>query len=355
MKTKILLLINQLGIGGAENMVYNLAKELTDIEADVSILCCGSKLNNALEAKAESVCKVTYLNLTGRVTLQSYLTVLREIKRQKPDVIHAHLGGVVFAAPLSILLKIPLVITAHTRPDVAFSKKIVPVLKFCMKYTNCKMVAVSKENLLPLKTYFGGCEQKYTYVNNGIDLSRFYKKQHEAFTFINVARQDENKNQIAILKAFAELYRRCKKIKLYLVGDGPCYKMLEQEISKYGLEKAVIMPGNVSNVEDYYALADVYVQASHREALPLTTLEAMAAGLPIISTDVGGMKDIVKDNGILFPDNEDYALKKAMFELMKEKRSDIIRLGDASKKLVKDYSAFAMAKKYLDMYQEISN
>lgn len=88
--------------------------------------------------------------------------------------------------------------------------------------------------------------------------------------------------------------------------------MLQQEICKRGLYKVVTMPGNVSNVEDYYALADVYVQASHREALPLTTLEAMAAGLPIISTDVGGMKDIFKDNGILISDNDDTALLCAM-------------------------------------------
>ena len=353
MKIKILLLMNQLGIGGAENMVYNLAKKLIALEADVQIVCCGSKLNNALESKIESVCNVTYLNLNGRVTFQSYWTVLRELKRQKPDVIHAHLGGVVFAAPLSILLKIPLVITAHTRPDVAFSKKIVPVLKFCMKFTNCKMVAVSKENLLPLKRYFGGCEQKYAYVNNGIDLNRFYRKQHEDFTFINVARQDENKNQIAILKAFTELYEENKKIKLYLVGDGPCHNMLQQEISKLGLDKVVTMPGNVSNVEGYYALADVYVQASHREALPLTTLEAMAAGLPIISTDVGGMKDIVKDNGILIPDNDDNALLCAMKKLLECEDSEVELLEKSSRKIVQDYSSNEMAKKYGEIYSEL--
>lgn len=353
MKIKILLLMNQLGIGGAENMVYNLAKKLIAMEADVQIVCCGSKLNNALESKIESVCNVTYLNLNGRVTFQSYWTVLRELKRQKPDVIHAHLGGVVFAAPLSILLKIPLVITAHTRPDVAFSKKIVPVLKFCMKFTNCKMVAVSKENLLPLKRYFGGCEQKYAYVNNGIDLNRFYRKQHEDFTFINVARQDENKNQIAILKAFTELYGENKKIKLYLVGDGPCHNMLQQEISKLGLDKVVTMPGNVSNVEGYYALADVYVQASHREALPLTTLEAMAAGLPIISTDVGGMKDIVKDNGILIPDNDDNALLCAMKKLLECEDSEVELLEKSSRKIVQDYSSNEMAKKYGEIYSEL--
>lgn len=352
MKTKILLLINQLGIGGAENMVYNLAKELTAMNEKACIVCCGSKLNNALEAKAESVCKVTYLNLTGRVTLQSYSTVLKEIKRQGPDVIHAHMGSVVFAAPLSFLLKIPLVITAHTRPDVAFPKKIVPVLKFCMKFTNCKMVAVSKENLLPLKKYFGGCKQKYAYVNNGIDLSRFYRKQHEDFTFINVARQDENKNQIAILKAFTELYKENKKIKLYLVGDGPCHQMLQQEICRRGLDNVVTMPGNVSNVEDYYALADVYVQASHREALPLTTLEAMAAGLPIISTDVGGMKDIVKDNGILISDNDDNALLCAMKKFLQCKVSEREHLGMISRQIVKEYSSAEMAKKYVEIYKD---
>lgn len=352
MKTKILLLINQLGIGGAENMVYNLARELVAMGEEASIVCCGSKLNNALEAKAESVCKVTYLNLTGRVTLQAYRTVFKEIKRQKPDVIHAHMGGVVFAAPLSLLLKIPLVITAHTRPDVAFSKKIVPVLKFCMRFTNCKMVAVSKENFTLLKQYFGGSEGKYTYVNNGIDLSRFYKKKHEDFTFINVARQDENKNQIAILKAFTELYKENKKIKLYLVGDGPCHQMLQQEICRRGLDNGVTMPGNVSNVEDYYALADVYVQASHREALPLTTLEAMAAGLPIISTDVGGMKDIVKDNGILISDNDDNALLCAMKKFLQCKVSEREHLGTISRQIVQEYSSVEMAKKYVEIYKD---
>lgn len=333
-------------------MVYNLAKELTAMNEEASIVCCGSKLNNALEAKVESVCNVIYLNLNGRVTFQSYWTVLREIKRQKPDVIHAHLGGVVFAAPLSILLKIPLVITAHTRPDVAFSKKIVPVLKFCMKFTNCKMVAVSRENFMLLKQYFGGSEGKYTYVNNGIDLSRFYKKKHEDFTFINVARQDENKNQIAILKAFTELYKENKKIKLYLVGDGPCHQMLQQEICRRGLDNVVTMPGNVSNVEDYYALADVYVQASHREALPLTTLEAMAAGLPIISTDVGGMKDIVKDNGILISDNNDNALLCAMKKFLQCKVSEREHLGTISRQIVKEYSSAEMAKKYVEIYKD---
>lgn len=333
-------------------MVYNLARELVAMGEEASIVCCGSKLNNALEAKAESVCKVTYLNLTGRVTLQAYRTVFKEIKRQKPDVIHAHMGGVVFAAPLSLLLKIPLVITAHTRPDVAFSKKIVPVLKFCMRFTNCKMVAVSKENFTLPKQYFGGSEGKYTYVNNGIDLSRFYKKKHEDFTFINVARQDENKNQIAILKAFTELYKENKKIKLYLVGDGPCHQMLQQEICRRGLDNGVTMPGNVSNVEDYYALADVYVQASHREALPLTTLEAMAAGLPIISTDVGGMKDIVKDNGILISDNDDNALLCAMKKFLQCKVSEREHLGTISRQIVKEYSSVEMAKKYVEIYKD---
>jgi len=333
-------------------MVYNLARELVAMGEEASIVCCGSKLNNALEAKAESVCKVTYLNLTGRVTLQAYRTVFKEIKRQKPDVIHAHMGGVVFAAPLSLLLKIPLVITAHTRPDVAFSKKIVPVLKFCMRFTNYKMVAVSKENFTLLKQYFGGSEGKYTYVNNGIDLSRFYKKKHEDFTFINVARQDENKNQIAILKAFTELYKENKKIKLYLVGDGPCHQMLQQEICRRGLDNGVTMPGNVSNVEDYYALADVYVQASHREALPLTTLEAMAAGLSIISTDVGGMKDIVKDNGILISDNDDNALLCAMKKFLQCKVSEREHLGTISRQIVKEYSSVEMAKKYVEIYKD---
>ena len=129
--------------------------------------------------------------------------------------------------------------------------------------------------------------------------------------------------------------------------------MLEQEISKYGLENVVIMPGNVSNVEDYYALADAYVQASHREALPLTTLEAMASSLPIIATDVGGMKDIVKDNGILIPDNDDNALLCAMKKLLECEDSEVELLEKSSRKIVQDYSSNEMAMKYGEIYSEL--
>lgn len=352
---KILLLIHQLGIGGAENMVFNLAKELISEQHDVKIICSGSKMGNKLEKKVEEVCYINYLNLDGKVTLKSYFEVYREIKKQAPDVVHAHLGGVTYAVPVCSVMNIPLVITAHTKPEVAFSKKIMPFLKLAMRYRKCRMVAVSEQHFLQLNQYFGGSSDKYTYVNNGIDLTRFYKKYHSNFVFINVARQDENKNQIAILNCFRAIYEKYRHIKLYLVGDGPCHDSLRETIEEYGLTEAVFMPGNVSNVEDYYAMADVYVQASHREALPLTTLEAMASGLPIISTDVGGMRDIVKENGILLADGDDSALKDAMIALLKLDEMQLTNMGNISKDMVKEYSASAMGKKYIKVYQSILN
>ena len=73
---------------------------------------------------------------------------------------------------------------------------------------------------------------------------------------------------------------------------------MENYIKESNLTEYVKLLGNVSNVEDYLAEADVFALSSDYEGLPLVVLEAMAAGLPIVSTDVGGVKDIVTDNGI---------------------------------------------------------
>lgn len=110
------------------------------------------------------------------------------------------------------------------------------------------------------------------------------------------------------------------------------------------------MPGEVSNVEDYYAISDVYVQSSHREALPMSILEAMAAGLPIISTDVGGIRDVVKGNGILVEEANDDALYYAMKKIYDSSEKVISEIQKESFLLSESYSSKKMAVSYMNLY-----
>lgn len=353
MKTKVLIVIGGFEIGGAQNMVYELVRCIDRDNFDVNVLCFGERIENTLTQKLEKIQYIKYLNLVGKITPIAIFKVLREITLCKPDVVHAHLGGVAFAVLFGLLHKKSVIVTAHTKPEKAFQKKILPFLKLGIKKNTVKLVAVSKENSSLITDYFGLEENKCTFVNNGIDLDRYYHKEHEVFTFINVGRQDENKNQIAIIRCFSRLYNEKYPIKLYLVGDGNMHETLIEETKKLGLLESVIFTGNVGNTEDYYAVSDCYVQVSHREALPLTALEAMATGLALISTDVGGMKDIVSaDNGFLISDNDENALYDAMKKVITMSCEERSALGIASVKLVEGYSAEKMTRRYEKIYCE---
>jgi glycosyltransferase involved in cell wall biosynthesis len=131
------------------------------------------------------------------------------------------------------------------------------------------MAAVSAENADMVRDYFGLKAEQYTYVNNGIDLQRFGRKEHEGFTLINVARHDDNKNQAMLIRCFARLRKIIPDIKLLLLGDGPTHGSLMQLADELGMAEAVTFTGNVANTEDYYAASDIYVQTSFREAMPL--------------------------------------------------------------------------------------
>lgn len=349
---KLLTILPCFATGGAENMVYELCKQLDKNNVENYIVCYGGKQNTALEQKAEKVAKIIYLNCAGTVNLKNIRCVFRAIDQVNPDVLHAHMGGVLFASLWTIVKRKPLVVTIHTVPQRAFSPKVEKILRLRMLADKFCLVAVSKENKKLADAYFQ-MRQKCEYVNNGVDLKRFYMLPHKNFTILNVARQDDNKNQKILISVFAILWKENPDIRLILLGDGPNHDALKKQCVELGVAEVVSLPGNISETEKFYAVSDVYVQTSHREAMPLSILEAMASGLPIISTCVGGIKDVVKENGILVPDNDKNKLLSAIKTIMKSNRERKIAYSTESLKIVEGYSSQKMAKEYSKIYRQL--
>ena len=350
---RILTIIPGLGMGGAEHMAYELIQNLDKNKYTSIVLCYGTKKDTSLEKKMEALCEVKYLNISKSIGPLEMIRVMRAISLYKPDIIHAHMGGIAFAIPWCRLFKKPLVLTVHTRPDKAFSTKNQKQIRYFFKTGRLTMVAVSKENYELIKEYYGIEDDRIQYVNNGIKVERFFREKHDGFAYINVARQDENKNQVAIIRSFARLYEQNNNIRLYLIGDGPDHTKLLELVAELNLESVVKIPGISDSPEKYYALSDVYIQSSHREAMPLSVLEALAAGLPIISTDVGGLKDVVKENGILIPDGSDEALYESMLKLLYMEKQQFSKMILKSKEIAKLYSAQTMAEKYSLIYEKV--
>ncbi|MBR5165415.1 MAG: glycosyltransferase [Ruminococcus sp.] len=344
---RIVIYISDLNVGGAQNMVYELAKEIKGYE--VVILVHSAKKNTFLEKKAEKELNVQYLGFDGKVTLSAVKASLKKLNELTPDIVHCHLGTVAFGILWCRKHNRKCVITAHTRPDMAFSKKNQLALKYGLSKGIVRLVAVSKENQSILIDHYK-CKDVVC-VNNGLDLKRYYSRPHSDFTFIHVARQDKNKNTAFILECFAEFLKRGNNALLYLLGDGEEHNNLIYQTQKLNIEPFVKFTGSVSNTEDYYAVSDCFLLASYREALPMTAVEAIASGLSIVTTNVGGMKDIVRSNGFLVAvdDKEEYvlAMEKAM-KIDKEQLSKIDR------EIAKEFSSEKMAQGYEMIYHEIT-
>lgn len=350
---RVAIVLEDFSIGGAQRVVSELVQNLNQEEIKLLVLCLKKRDATDLAEDVEKIADVRYLNIRGKNLIKNYARVSAELRKFSPDVVHAHLVGQLYSVPWGLLHNVPVIITAHTKPEKAFIKKIKWLINYGVKYRRVWIVAVSEENHALVKKHFSGSDQQCLCINNGINIKRFYREKHDLFTYINVARQDDNKNQIAIIRAFQKICMQNKGTHLILAGDGPCHDMLVSEAKKLGLIGTIDLPGSVGNVRDYYAVSDVYVQASHREAMPMSVLEALATGLPIISTDVGGLSGVVKDNGFLIPDYNDKALYDAMERVATLPEIELKKMSSVSKTISDRYSSEKMAQEYTKLYFKV--
>ena len=351
---KVVLIIPVFITGGAETMVARLAVALKKQNVSVNVISMYPKQNTYLESIIEnSGISVFYLGKEKHGSKKAIIKLYKLLNKLNPDVVHAHIYSTFYAIPWIILHRKVLIHTIHTKPSEEFSKRNSNILKLLVKLNKLVLVAVSLENLKLGMDYYNIDEKDMKYVNNPVNVSQYYhnEKQCKIVTFINVGRQDANKNQIMIIKAFNNVLKEESAINLILVGNGTHHNILEEEIKKLKLESHVKLLGERSDIPDILADSDVYVSASHREGLPLSILEGMAAKLPIISTNVGGCSDIVRDNGILIDDRDQQALEAAMIKLSRdiELRK---QMGEKSRSMAMEYDAEACAKKYIAIYRD---
>lgn len=353
-KKTLLLVIHALNVGGGERVLCELVKKIDPMYFEVKVLVVGARIENSFANTVEQQADVQYLGITGRVTLKKIVKVCRTISKYNPDIVHSHLGGNVYSLLWALFTKGKLLITAHTIPSKAFHGYTETLVRLALKLNRLTLVAVSEENHTEMKRYFGADDHKCRCVNNGIDEDVFRREPHSGFGYINVARQDDNKNQALILRCFKKVHLLHPEAKLFLLGDGPNHQTLLRLKEELQLGDEALILGNIDDPSFYYAISDCYLQSSHREALPMSVIEAMAAHLPIVSTDVGGMRDIVNGNGYLVPDGDEEAYYQAMIDMIELQKEEFESFSEKSKEIIHGaYSSVAMARNYERIYCSI--
>ncbi len=197
----------------------------------------------------------------------------------------------------------------------------------------------------------------------GVDLDRFspdkgkadrvrkeLKIGQEEIVITYVAEFTPTKNHEMLLRAWSEITRKTDQVQLLLVGDGRLRRGLEREVAQRGLSKVQFL-GFRRNVPEILAASDIVVQVSKREGLPRAVMEAMAAGKPVVATDVRGNRDLVEHGitGLLVKLGDTGGLAKALLHLINnpELRK---QMGEAGREKIQDYSLDRVIQEMAEIY-----
>jgi len=172
--------------------------------------------------------------------------------------------------------------------------------------------------------------------------------------FVSIARMSPQKDHFSLIQAFSLAVSHNNHLRILLVGDGPLRQELEARVRLMGLGDKVRFLGIRTDIAEILAAADVFVLSSLWEGNPLSVMEAMAAGKPVIATAVGGVPELVQDgiNGILVPPGNVRALAEAMLKLADDDLRE--RLGrEAFKKSKECFDVSIMVRKYENLYRSL--
>jgi glycosyltransferase involved in cell wall biosynthesis len=177
----------------------------------------------------------------------------------------------------------------------------------------------------------------------------------EDVAFVCVARLEKQKNHAMLMEAFGRAFGAEPRAHLLLVGDGGCRTALEYRTRELGLEAQVRFLGQRNDIPQILGAADSFVLASQNEGNPLALMEAMAAGLPVVATAVGGVPELIVDrrSGLLVKPGDCDGLASAMLCLFRNASMRRTMAACAAEHALKTFNARRMADAYLQLYERL--
>lgn len=358
---KVLQLINSLDIGGAERLIVDSVAIYQKAGLEVDFLLLKDEPTFFREQLEE---KITgrVVGLTKRSIYNPLLTfkLIRYLRQY--DVVHAHLFPTLYWAVLAKWLSFCKVRLVYTEHNTSNRRREHFLLKYIDKliYRGVDAVGcVSLPTYNNLQRYLRGKVNAQT-IENGIELSDFKldKKLPNAFkgfvndsdfVLIQASRFAEQKDQQTLIKSLLHLP---PTVKLLLAGEGPLRLEKQQLVERLGLQQRVKFLGNRHDIPQLLSAVDVAVLSSHYEGLPLTAVEGMAAGKPVIASRVEGLRDIVDGYGILFEQGNDVELAEKVTELMEDKNY-YQQIATQCLNRAQDFNIEKMVARYVELYQAL--
>lgn len=352
---KIAQVIPNFGIGGAEIMCESLIYELLKLKHDVVVISMYN-YNSAITDRLESAgINIHYLNKRKGIDISMIKKMKDIFLRESVEIVHTHLYCVEYAVPAAVLTGINHVI--HTVHSIAY-KENGYFGKFLenIYFKKLKTIPVALSPLIQdsISKEYNINAKNIPIVFNGIDLSKcLVKTNYEAndiFTILHIGRFSHPKNHIGLLNAFVKFHNKYPNSKLQLIGDGETKNEAKTFVKNNKLDDCVEFLGIINNVYGYLHDADVFALPSHYEGIPMTLIEAMATGLPIVATAVGGVTDMLHNNKDAILTNVETDEIYHAFERYYTSKDIREQFGKKAKINSKNFSSKKMTDNYLKLY-----
>lgn len=359
---KYLFVIPSLSKGGAERVVSVLSNELCHQGREVVIITHFNTENEyTIIDKVKVVClsEVSERQYRCKMSFLYLINLAYKLRKvilaEKPDYILPFLWTTCIRTDIALMgskYKKSVIQTVRNNPYVF------PHNVFLRKYRNflIKRSGLTIVQNLSQKKYFApGLHKKIAILPNPVtkELFDLKRKQHEKFNIIGVGRLEEQKNFKLLIEAFAEIHKCYPDTHLKIFGDGSLRVKLQNRINELELQTAINLWGRSNSYEEIYSDADLFVLSSNFEGMPNTLLEAMAVGIPCISTDCPtGPKNIINaNNGILIPvDSKTKLIKAIEFLLMNPNAAkEIAKKG--KKTIETQYKAAVITKQLISIVE----
>ena len=360
-------IIHRLGIGGLENGLVNLINHMPAERYRHAIVCMTQSTDFRLRIKTTGV-EVYELHKKPGHDIGLYFRLWRLLTKLRPAVVHTRNIGTLECQFIALLAGVPARVHGeHGRDMVDIDGRNASYLRLRKLFRPLisRYIAVSRDLARWLHEQVRVPAGRVVQIYNGVDQQRFQAASARNVLPVNfappgavvlgtVGRMSGEKDQLTLVRAFARARVLCPQsmMRLVLVGDGPLKVEIEREVHAAQLDDHVWIAGARSDIAEILRALDIFVLPSLGEGISNTILEAMASGLPVIATRVGGNPELVVENetGMLVPVADADAMAQAIVSYVKQP-TRMRQHGQAARaRIEREYSMDAMVRQYAAVY-----
>jgi glycosyltransferase involved in cell wall biosynthesis len=343
-RKKVVHVVEDLGIGGLERVIASIVLGLDTTRYDLEVWCL-VRGGEIAEELADKGIRVTILGMKSYHRPFQIVALARLLRKSRADIIHAHgYFGSTFGRLAAIAARTPLIIAHVHTTYYGFKVRHLLIERSLSLFTD-KIVCVSRAVRRFVVEVEGISEKKASLIYNGVGEADLFEADQdrsitreslgigdEDMVVITVASLAPHKGHTVLLHAARVVLERHGNLRFVIVGDGPLRQELESHVQEMRLSLKVAFTGQRKDVAPLLRLADLFVLPStEREGLGIALIEAMAEGLPVVGTRLGGIPEVIDEgvNGLLVAPGNSHELAAALEGLIMDRarRQEMGRAG----------------------------